>query len=110
MATWPSKFKVLRDNFKEELRDRGISSSMDVGPAKKRRRTYLISTVLSFTAIVDKDDYEEFKDFYYDNDVGIIYFTRPDTGEVVNCRFNSIPSPTFNETFWTVSVSLEVLP
>lgn len=110
MAVWPSKFRVLRDNFKEELGDRTISSSMDVGPAKKRRRTMLVSTYLTFSALVNKDDYEEFKTFYYDNDVGTIDFTRPDTGKVVQCRFASAPTPSFDETVWTVGVTLEVLP
>lgn len=110
MAVWPEKFKVLRDNFKEELGDRTISSTMDVGPAKKRRRTMLVSTYLTFSVVVSNDDYEEFKTFYYDNDVSIIDFTRPDSGEVVKCRFNSTPSPSFNETMWTISVTLEVMP
>lgn len=110
MIVWPSKFKVLRDNFKEELKDRTLSSNMDIGPAKKRRRTYLVSSILSFSIIVKNEDYEEFKNFYYDNDFGVISFTRPDTGKIVNCRFNSVPTPTFNETFWTVSITLEVMP
>ena len=110
MAVWPSKFRVLRDNFQEELGDRTISSSMDIGPAKKRRRTMLVSTYLTFSVLVSNDDYDEFKKFYYDNDVGIIDFTRPDTGNIVQCRFASAPSPSFNETMWTVNVTLEVMP
>lgn len=110
MAVWPEKFKILRDNFKEEMGDRTISSSMDVGPAKKRRRTMLVSTYLTFSVVVNNDDYEEFKTFYYDNDVGIIDFTRPDSGKVVKCRFNSTPTANFNEVMWTVGVTLEVMP
>ena len=34
MAIWPTTFKILRDNFKEEIIERSISSNMDVGPAK----------------------------------------------------------------------------
>lgn len=110
MVFWPEKFKVLRDNFKEELTDRTISSNMDVGPAKKRRRTMLVSTYLTFSVFVDNIDYPEFKKFYFDNDVSIIDFKRPDSGELVKCRFASAPTPSFNETIWTIGVSLEVLP
>lgn len=110
MAVWPEKFKVLRDNFKEELGDRTISSNMDIGPAKKRRRTMLISTYLTFSIIVDNNDYDDFKTFYYNNDVGIIDFTRPDSGKMVKCRFASTPTPSFNETMWTIGISLEVMP
>ena len=39
MSVWPEKFRVLRDNFQENFGDRTISSNMDVGPAKKRRRS-----------------------------------------------------------------------
>lgn len=110
MVFWPEKFKVLRDNFKEELTDRTISSNMDVGPAKKRRRTMLVSTYLTFSVLVKNVDYPEFKKFYFDNDVSIIDFKRPDSGELVKCRFASAPTPSFNETIWTIGVSLEVLP
>lgn len=110
MAVWPEKFKVLRDNFKEELGNRVLSSSMDVGPAKKRRRTMLVSTYLTFSVLVENVDYSEFKKFYFDNDVGIIEFKRPDSNEVVKCRFASAPTPSFNETVWTIGVNLEVLP
>lgn len=110
MVEWPAKFKVLRDSFKEELGDRTISSSMDIGPAKKRRRTILVSTYLTFSVVVTNEDYKEFKNFYYENDVGIIDFVRPDTGDVVQCRFNSAPTSVFNETLWNINVTLEILP
>lgn len=110
MAVWPEKFRVLRDNFQESLTDRTISSSMDVGPAKKRRRSLLTSSTLTFSTIVSNEDYPEFRKFYFDNDVGIIDFKRPDSGEIVKCRFSSVPNATFNEAMWTIGVSLEVLP
>lgn len=110
MSVWPEKFRVLKDNFKEELGDRTISSSMDVGPAKKRRRTMLISTHLTFSIIVDNDDYPEFKKFYFDNDVGVIDFKRPDSGEIVKCRFASVPAASFDEAIWVIAIKLEVLP
>ena len=67
MAVWPEKFRVLRDNFQESLTDRTISSNMDIGPAKKRRRSLLASSTLTFSAVVSNEDYPEFRKFYFDN-------------------------------------------
>lgn len=110
MAVWPDKFVILRDNFKETLGDRTISSTMDVGPAKKRRRTMLISSGLTFSIMITQEIYEEFKKFYYDNDVGTFDFKRPDSDEIVQVRFADTPVPTWNETMWIVNVNLEILP
>lgn len=110
MATWPAKFVILRDNFQETLGDRTISSSMDVGPAKKRRRTMLISESVTFSMMLTQDVYEEFKNFYYDNDVLVFEFTRPDTNEMKQARFGAVPSVSLNETVWVVNVQLELLP
>lgn len=110
MAVWPTTFKILRDNFKEEIIERSISSNMDVGPAKKRRRSMMKSSRLTFSVILTQDDYEDFKEFYFDNDVSVFDFTRPDSGEVVKCRFNSAPSLTLNEVVWTAGVVLEIMP
>ena len=110
MSLWPEKFRVLRDGFQENFGDRTISSNMDIGPAKKRRRTMLESSTLTFSTIVTNDDYPEFREFYFDNDVGIIDFKRPDSGQVVKCRFASVPNATFNESMWSISVTLEIMP
>lgn len=110
MATWPNKFKILRDNFKISPVSRVITSDMDVGPAKKRRRTVLKMTNVSFSMYLKQETFEEFMDFYYDNDSVTFDFPRPDTGETVIARFTAAPSATFVETFWQVSVQLEYLP
>lgn len=110
MSTWPSKFKILRDSFTEGLPDRVISSNMDVGPAKKRRRTILTSYTINMTVLIDMDDVDEFRQFYLNNDVSVFDFVHPRTNQTVQARFASVPSPTLNETRYTASVELEILP
>lgn len=110
MQTWPEKFVVLRDNFQETPVDRVIRSNMDVGPAKKRRRTVLGVKNITFTAVIELDDYDEFEEFYLANDVGIFYFKHPRTGELVKARFVSVPTGTLDEVKYTVSIQLEIMP
>lgn len=110
MSVWPSKFVILKDSFTEGLPDRVIKSQMDIGPAKKRRRTVLASYTINFTCVVKINDMDEFREFYLDNDVGIIDFTHPRTGNVLKARFNSVPSPQVEETAYKVNVELEILP
>ena len=110
MTTWPSKFKILRDNFTESLPDRVISSNMGVGPAKKRRRTILTSYKINLVTLIEMNDIDEFKQFYLSNDVGVFDFVHPRTNQTVQARFVSVPSPVLNETYYTASVELEILP
>ena len=110
MVSWPEKFTILRDNFKDVFAERVIRSNMDVGPAKLRRRTILGVSGVQFSMMLQPDVYEEFRTFYYDNDAGLFDFKRPDNGKVVQARFSSSPSASMNETMWLVSVQLEILP
>lgn len=110
MATFPSKFKILRDNYTEGLTDRTISSQMDVGPAKKRRRTLLVSERINLTVKIELSDADEFKQFYYTNDVGVFDFRNPRTGVMVSARFASVPSMVLNETYYTANFELEIMP
>ena len=110
MTAWPSKFKILRESFTENLPDRVISSQMDVGPAKKRRRTLLTSYTVNMIVLVQMTDVDEFKTFYLNNDVGVFDFTHPRTNQTVKARFNSVPSLSLNETVYNASIELEILP
>jgi hypothetical protein len=110
MATFPSKFKILRDSFTETLGDRSISSQMDVGPAKKRRRTILAIEKINLTVKIDLSDVEDFKMFYYTNDVAVFDIVNPRTKTTVQARFASVPSLVLNETYYTSSFELEIMP
>lgn len=110
MSVWPETFVVLKDNFKESLTDRVLTSNMDVGPAKKRRRTLLKSSTVSFSMYLSMEVYEQFKEFYFDNDFGVFDFKRPDNKKIVQARFSGVPSASVNETLWLVNVQLEIMP
>lgn len=110
MATFPEKFKVLRDNYTEGFADRTITSQMDVGPAKKRRRTLLTIEKINLTVKIEMGDVDEFKRFYYNNDIAVFDFKNPRTGVMMSARFASIPSVVLNETYYTSSFELEILP
>ena len=110
MATWPSQFKILKDNFQISPVSRVLSSDMDIGPAKKRRRTVIKIINASFSMYMKQNDFDDFIDFYYDIDSIIFIFPRPDTKEMVSARFIAAPSATFVESLWQVSVQLEFLP
>lgn len=110
MAQWPSKFRILLDGFTEGLPDRVIKSNMDIGPAKKRRRTILASYMINFSCHIEMADVDEFRQFYLDNDVGVFDFIHPRTNATLTARFNNVPTLTLNETFYNADVELEILP
>lgn len=110
MSIWPEKFEILRDSFQETPVDRVIRSQMDVGPAKKRRRTILGCKNVKFMVQIPIDVYDEFEQFYLDNDVGVFDFKHPRNGIVYQARFVSVPTGTCNETFYNIPVQLEFLP
>lgn len=110
MTLWPDKFVILRESFSETPADRVIRSQMDVGPAKKRRRTVLGMKNISFTVQVSITDYEDFEQFYLDNDVGVFDFKHPRTGNTVQARFVSVPTGELNETVYRIPVRLEIMP
>ena len=110
MSMWPEKFVILRDGFSEGLPDRVIKSQMDVGPAKKRRRTILASYNIAFTCRIESFDVDEFKTFYLDNDVLPFDFKHPRTNKIVKARFNNVPEIKLNELSYTANVELEILP
>lgn len=110
MATWPSQFKVSRDSFMEKLPNRVIRSSMDVGPAKTRRRTILGVKEVNGMFHCNPEDYEDFEDFFLDNDALWFDFPHPRTGQMVKARFTDVPQASMNETMYEVSFTLEILP
>lgn len=110
MVNWPSKFRILKDSFSEGLPDRVIKSNMDIGPAKKRRRTILASYPINFSCHIEMADVDEFKQFYLTNDISIIDFVHPRNHTTLKARFNSVPKLILNETFYECSVELEILP
>lgn len=111
MSVWSSDFVILKDSsFQESFNDRTISSSMDVGPSKKRRRTFIKMKTLKFTVILKPDILDKFEEFYYDNDVGVFDFVHPRSKKLLKCRFKTVPTATWSEPFYRINVELETLP
>lgn len=110
MSVWPEKFEILRDSFQETPVDRVIRSQMDVGPAKKRRRTILGCKNVKFMVQIPIALYDEFEEFYLDNDVGVFDFVHPRNKKTYSARFVSVPTGTCNETVYNIPVELEFLP
>ena len=95
MATWPSKFKPLTGSYSETPPDNVIRSSMDVRPAKVRKRTTCSVRPISFNVYVKNADMAEFDAFYVtDTSYGSLEFdfTHPRTKATVKARFTAPPS------------------
>ena len=87
-----------------------IRSSMDIGPAKIRKRTVAAPYNISFDMMLTPEVYQEFKTFYLNN-AGIVFdFVEPTASTPLKARFAERPSVVSNETFWSVSCKLEIMP
>ncbi len=110
MPAWSSDFKILRENYKEEFPDMLIRSNMDIGPAKIRKRTVATPYNISFSMMLTPEVYQQFKTFYLNNAGTVFDFTDPTTLTPLKARFAERPSVVSNETFWSVSCKLEIMP
>lgn len=115
MAVWPSQLPPpFKGTFSESPAENTIRSSMDVGPAKVRRRTTANIRPISFTLRVPQELIDVLQEFYEDDTVsGALAFdyTHPRTGEAIQARFASVPSISHLEAdVYSISISLEILP
>jgi len=110
MATWPSSLKINKENFRETPQNNVLRSDMDVGPAKIRKRSSLNVRSVSFSLFLTDAELETLDAFYLANDALSFDFVHPRTDATVSARFVQPPEYSLNETMWSVSVALEVLP
>lgn len=110
MTTWPSTLKILKDNFSESPPDRVIRSSMEIGPAKIRRRSSSAIRPVQFKMMLNDTQLTAFETFYEANDALSFDFTHPRTSVVWKARFVEVPSVSVKETLYSVFVKLELLP
>lgn len=110
MATWPSQLQISKNSYNEAPPNRVLTSSMEVGMAKKRRRSSMYIRPLSLKLFLTPDLLQVLDEFYLDNDVLVFDFTHPRTNLAVRARFTEPPSYSLNETMYDVSVNLEILP
>jgi hypothetical protein len=114
MPSWPSLPAPLANGVQESFADNLHRTPMDIGPAKVRRRTTANPRPLSFNMLLSKAQLSTLETFYNSTvSGGALAFdmTHPRTGATVSCRFLQPPAfSSVNGLYFTVSVSLEVLP
>ena len=111
MADFPfGTNKILRDGFTESPPNRIISTTMDVGPAKKRRRTIAATSPLGFRMWLTNAEWDTLYNFYLNNDAVVFNFVHPRTNQTVKARFADVPDGSYNQTMWDVGVKLEIMP
>ncbi len=93
---WPDELRWFAEHgtWQEAIEPNVVSFAPEVGPSKKRPRTYLPSTRLQFGRIISTDDLAIFIDFF-NNDLkrGVynFYATDPRTEEVTEYEFLQVP-------------------
>lgn len=115
MAVWPSTLPApFLSSLQETPPNNVIRSSMDVGPAKVRRRTTANVRNLSFNLMLTPAQVEILDEFYLDDVSGGVLefdYEHPRTGQSVSARFTEPPQYQEREgVVYSVSVSLEILP
>jgi len=117
MTTWPSSLpSPALDTFTETPPNNAISTQMDKGPDKVRRRTTANVRPISFSMKLTSTQVETLDDFYTNTTFsGVVDFdyTHPRTNQPVTARFKAGSPPQYSESsgvLWNASVELEILP
>ena len=112
-VAWPLvylPFFAEHGTWNEGLESNVIDFPVEVGPAKRRRRTYLPSTRVQFQRIISSDHLTIFLDFY-ENDLqsGVLNFTAidPRTGDSTEYQFLQVPTwRDVSPGYWRLQFSL----
>jgi hypothetical protein len=115
-VNWPASIEELLDtaSFQEEFGETTIRSETDIGPAKVRRRSTKGVDAIKCSVIANKDQYEDFRDFFdidLNGGAGTFFFTNPITGIVDTYRMTRPPSiSSLGGVQFSISMSWERLP
>ena len=112
-ATLPQE--VLVDGYSESMADNRLRTSMDVGPAKQRRRSAAGARPVTWSPKMTTAQLETFKTFYNStllNGTLRFSFTEPvDGATAIEMRFVDVPSWSAIEPgLYRVDMKLEILP
>lgn len=117
VSPWPSTLpqNIRIEGYGESLPDTNVKASMDVGPAKIRRRTTSAVRPVSGELVLTHVELEDFKDFYNDDLLGgslRFSWTDPfDGSTAVEMRFAEAPSWNAQDPDkFKVNIKLEILP
>ena len=110
---WPIAdltFFAEHGTWNESVEVNIVDFPVDVGPAKRRRRSYLPSTVVQFQRIITTEDLATFLEFFNgDLQSGVLNFTATDprTEEETEYQFAQVPSwRDVGPGLWRVQFSL----
>ena len=110
---WPVAdlpFFAEHGTWSEGLEPNVVNFPVEVGPAKRRRRTYLPSTKVQFQRIISSAQLEAFLDFYEDDlESGVLTFTAIDPRTEVSTEYEFMEAPTWRDVttgYWRLQFSL----
>ena len=116
MANWPATLpaSVLQEGFAETLPDTALRTSMDVGPAKLRRRTSAAVRPVRAALNLSTSQAADIETFYVSTLEGGTLpfdFTDPRTLATQSFRFTAPPSLSpLSGNLWRASLDMERLP
>jgi len=116
MASWPTTLpqELIEDNFEETLQSLIISTDMEVGPPKTRKRLTANSTPVKGSIIVTKAQRAIFNTFFHSTIAGgAIKFTwvHPITGITANIKIISPPTITsLSGGYFKIDLNMHILP
>lgn len=115
-VAWPSglRFFAEHGSWQEGVEANIIDFPVEVGPPKRRRRSYIPSTQLRFHRIISGAELEMFLDFYEGElRSGVYNFTAidPRTGQLTEYQFMQVPqwsdvSTNSADTYWRLQFAL----
>lgn len=113
-TVWPASLPQLPrpDDYEETLADNTVRSSVDVGPAKLRRRTTSNPDAFTLSYDMVSSQVADLITFYRDTLVGgtqSFDMTHPRTGLLDKWRFTGPPKIKAQGEDWIVNVTLEQL-
>ena len=112
---WPASLpqNILSQGYSEAFADNRIRTSMDIGPAKVRRRGTVAVIPIRGNIIVTAAQLETLETFYNDtlyNGALRFAWKNPRTEEAVEMRFTDTPTWFQEDAYYRVNLALEILP
>lgn len=110
---WPISdlsFFAEHGSWQEGLEPNVADFPVEVGPSKRRRRTFLPSTRVQFNRIISTDDLAVFITFYEEDlQSGVFNFTADDPRTGDNTEYQFMQPPTWRDVspgYWRLEFSL----
>jgi hypothetical protein len=115
MTVWPATLpqSPLIEGYKESPPNLFISSPMDYGPEKTRKRTSAASRPITVQWLMTGDQVDDFDDFYRDYGAVSFDWTEPRTGNTVTAKFKSGSVPSYMQVSgnkFIVKAEVVILP